>query len=168
MPSSHNFERVYGPDTLKIMTTAFDNAHRCLPANLRENNQARRKLALLILRHIECGSMIQSVSLIRRCSISYDDYAARGLIRFMPEFKQCPLLAQSRQSDPACVYPLLDQSGQRWIQARDGLSANDPQRTSTLLCLVLLQRYRQPAHAEGGRKSDLSSLQLQNYAVRVL
>src|SRR5450759_4274955 len=25
--------------------------------------------------------------------------------------------------------PLLDQSGQRWILARDGLSANDPKRT---------------------------------------
>ncbi len=55
MPSSHNFERVYGPDALKIMTTAFDNAHKCLPAKLRENDQARRKLALLILRHIERG-----------------------------------------------------------------------------------------------------------------
>jgi hypothetical protein len=55
MPSSHNFERVYGPDTLKIMTTAFDNAHKCLPAKFRKNEQARRKLALLILRHIERG-----------------------------------------------------------------------------------------------------------------
>jgi hypothetical protein len=55
MPSSHNFERVYGPDTLKIMTTAFDNAHKCFPANFRKNDQARRKLALLILRHIERG-----------------------------------------------------------------------------------------------------------------
>jgi hypothetical protein len=55
MPSSHNFERVYGPDTLKIMTTAFDNARKCLPAKFRKNDQARRKLALLILRHIERG-----------------------------------------------------------------------------------------------------------------
>ena len=28
MASSHNFERVYGPDSLKVMTTAFDYAHR--------------------------------------------------------------------------------------------------------------------------------------------
>ena len=55
MPSSHNFERVYGPDTLKIMAAAFDSAHKCLPAKFRENDQARRKLALLILRHIERG-----------------------------------------------------------------------------------------------------------------
>lgn len=55
MPSSHNIERVYGPDRLKIMTTAFDNAHECLPTNLRQNDRARRKLALLIMRHIERG-----------------------------------------------------------------------------------------------------------------
>jgi hypothetical protein len=55
MPAFHNFERAYSPDTLKVMTTAFDNAHKCLPASFRENDQARRKLALLILRHIERG-----------------------------------------------------------------------------------------------------------------
>ena len=55
MASSHNFERVYGPDSLKIMAVAFDNAHKSLPAKFQENDQARRKLALLILRHIERG-----------------------------------------------------------------------------------------------------------------
>jgi hypothetical protein len=90
MPPSHNFEQVYGPDTLKIMTTAFDNAHKCLPANFRKNDQARRKLALLILRHIERGGMIQSVSLIRRCSISYDDYTACE-----PIGAECPLVTQA-------------------------------------------------------------------------
>jgi len=55
MLSSHNIERVYGPDTLKIMTAAFDNAHDCLPAKFRENDHARRKLALLIIRHMERG-----------------------------------------------------------------------------------------------------------------
>ena len=55
MPSSHDFERVYGPATLKTMTLAFDNAHKCLPAKFRENDQARRKLALLIIRHMERG-----------------------------------------------------------------------------------------------------------------
>jgi hypothetical protein len=55
MLSSHNIERVYGPDTLKIMTTAFDNAHECLPAKFKENDRARRKLALLIIRHMERG-----------------------------------------------------------------------------------------------------------------
>ena len=45
------------------------------------------------------------------------------------EFAQCPLLALSGQSDRAHVCPLLDQSGQRGILARDDLSAYDPQRT---------------------------------------
>ena len=55
MVLSHNFERVYGPDTLKIITAAFDNAHECLPAEFKKSEHARRKLALLILRHMERG-----------------------------------------------------------------------------------------------------------------
>ena len=55
MTLSHNFERVYGPDTLKIITAAFDNAHECLPVKFQKNDRARRKLALLILRHVERG-----------------------------------------------------------------------------------------------------------------
>ena len=55
MTSSHNFERVYGPDSLKVMTTAFDYGHKSLPAKLQENDRAKRRLALLILRHIERG-----------------------------------------------------------------------------------------------------------------
>jgi hypothetical protein len=55
MVLSHNFERVYGPDTLKIITAAFDNAHECLPAEFKKSEHARRKLALLILRHMEHG-----------------------------------------------------------------------------------------------------------------
>jgi hypothetical protein len=51
----HNFERVYGPDTLKTITAAFDNAHEYLPAEFQKSNHAKRKLALLILRHIERG-----------------------------------------------------------------------------------------------------------------
>ena len=45
----------YGPDFLKVMTTAFDYAHESLPAKLQENDRAKRRLALLILRHIERG-----------------------------------------------------------------------------------------------------------------
>jgi len=55
MLSSHDIERVYGPDTLKVMTAAFDNAHQCLPAKYKENDHARRRLALLIIRHLERG-----------------------------------------------------------------------------------------------------------------
>jgi hypothetical protein len=57
MPSVHDIERVYGPDTLKIMATAFDNAHKCLPKKFRESDQARHKLALLVMRHIGRGEL---------------------------------------------------------------------------------------------------------------
>ena len=55
MPSTHNNERVYDPDTLKIMTMAFDNAHKCLPKKYRENDQARHRVALLVMRYIGRG-----------------------------------------------------------------------------------------------------------------
>jgi len=55
MVSSHNFKRVYGPDSLKIMAVAFDNAHKSLPAEFQENDRAKHRLALLILRHIDRG-----------------------------------------------------------------------------------------------------------------
>ena len=55
MPSAHDIERAYGPDTLKIMTKAFDDALKRLPKKFRESDRARRKLALLVLRHIGRG-----------------------------------------------------------------------------------------------------------------
>ena len=55
MPSAHDIQRVYDPDTLKIMTMAFDSAHECLPKKLRESDQARHRLALLVMRHIAHG-----------------------------------------------------------------------------------------------------------------
>jgi hypothetical protein len=53
-PSSY-FERVYGPETLKIMTDAFDLAHDCLPSRLQGSAHGRRKLAFFILRNMERG-----------------------------------------------------------------------------------------------------------------
>jgi hypothetical protein len=47
---------------------------------------------------------------------------------------RCPLLALSIQSDRAHVCPLLDQSGQRLILGRDGLSAYDPTATMAVRC----------------------------------
>jgi hypothetical protein len=43
-----------------------------------------------------------------------------------------PRLALSGQSNRTGACPLSDKSGQRRILARDGLSANDPKRTSAL------------------------------------
>jgi hypothetical protein len=40
----------------------------------------------------------------------------------------------SGHSNRTRVCPLLDQSGQRWILARDGLSAFDPTATFALHC----------------------------------
>jgi hypothetical protein len=44
------------------------------------------------------------------------------------------LMAHSGQSNRPCVCPLLDQSGQRWIFGRDGLSAYDPTATLAVHC----------------------------------
>jgi hypothetical protein len=43
-------------------------------------------------------------------------------------------LALSGQSNRAHVCPLLDQSGQRWILGRDGLSAFDPSAILAVHC----------------------------------
>jgi hypothetical protein len=52
---SHDVIRVYDPDALKMMTRAFERARRSLPANFKDSERARRKLALLILRHVDRG-----------------------------------------------------------------------------------------------------------------
>jgi hypothetical protein len=62
---------------------------------------------------------------------------------------ECPLLAQSGQLDRARVCLLLDNSGQSWVSAGNGLSANDPKRTWQLDCGRLgglrgLYQYRLP------------------------
>jgi hypothetical protein len=44
------------------------------------------------------------------------------------------LLALSGQPSRTRVCPLLDQSGQSWILARDGLSAFDPTATLAVHC----------------------------------
>jgi hypothetical protein len=46
-------------------------------------------------------------------------------------------LALSGQTDRARVCPLLDKSGQRWIFARDGLSAFDPTATLAVHCGII-------------------------------
>jgi hypothetical protein len=43
-------------------------------------------------------------------------------------------MAQSRHSLRRKFCPLSDNSGQRWIFARDGLSANDPTATLAVHC----------------------------------
>jgi len=51
-----------------------------------------------------------------------------AVFHFVPFVLRCmsPKVALSGHSSRTSVCPLLDQSGQRRILARDGLSANDP------------------------------------------
>ena len=55
MPPSHNVIHVYDPAALKMMTVAFESAWQSLPANFKDSERARRKLALLVLRHVDRG-----------------------------------------------------------------------------------------------------------------
>jgi hypothetical protein len=51
-------------------------------------------------------------------------------------FSACEMtrLALNGQSNRIRVCPLSDNSGQKWILARDGLSAFDPKRTLAVHC----------------------------------
>jgi hypothetical protein len=55
---------------------------------------------------------------------------------FAPIMLQCmsPLMALNGQISFASFCPLLGKSGQPWILARDGLSANDPTATLAVHC----------------------------------
>jgi hypothetical protein len=53
LPFNNGKNDVYGPDTLKVMGAAFDTAVQSIPPHLQNHDRARRKLALLILRHME-------------------------------------------------------------------------------------------------------------------
>ena len=54
LPSSAMHD-VYDPDTLKAMGAAFDAAVQSIPPHLQDYERARRRLALLIVRHMELG-----------------------------------------------------------------------------------------------------------------
>jgi hypothetical protein len=46
---------VYDPEVLMVMTNAFDHACDFLPAQFRDNDHVRRKLALHILDQVDDG-----------------------------------------------------------------------------------------------------------------
>jgi hypothetical protein len=54
LPSS-DVAYVYDPEALKIMSAAFDSVYEAFPPNMKDHEGARRKLALLILRHVDRG-----------------------------------------------------------------------------------------------------------------
>ncbi len=47
--------RIYDPDVLNVMTAALDQASQCLPADVKDSERARRRLALLVIRHVDRG-----------------------------------------------------------------------------------------------------------------
>ena len=47
--------RVYPPETLTVMAAAFDQACQSLPGAVNGNDDVRRQLALIILRHVDRG-----------------------------------------------------------------------------------------------------------------
>jgi hypothetical protein len=55
MPSFSDVKYVYNPETLKMMGAAFDTSWQSFPPGLKHHEGARRKLALLILRHMDRG-----------------------------------------------------------------------------------------------------------------
>jgi hypothetical protein len=55
MPSFGDVKYVYDPDALKIMGAAFDTVCQAFPPDLKEHEGAKRRLALLILRHMDRG-----------------------------------------------------------------------------------------------------------------
>lgn len=48
-------KRAYGPEDLRTMSFAFDTAYQRLPDTFKGNERVRRKLALLIIRHVDEG-----------------------------------------------------------------------------------------------------------------
>jgi len=55
MTPSSGTRPVYDPDTLRIMTDAFDRACDFLPVQFKNSDRMRRKLALHIIRHVDDG-----------------------------------------------------------------------------------------------------------------
>ena len=52
---SSGIRSVYDPETLTIMSNAFDRACDILPVQFRDSDHMRRKLASRIIRHLDDG-----------------------------------------------------------------------------------------------------------------
>jgi hypothetical protein len=48
-------DRIYPPETVAVMTAAFDRICQSLSAQVNDNETVREKLALIILRHVNSG-----------------------------------------------------------------------------------------------------------------
>ena len=47
--------RIYPPETIAVMTAAFDTVCRSLSQKISEDDDVRKTLALIIIRHIDQG-----------------------------------------------------------------------------------------------------------------
>jgi len=55
MPSFSDVKYVYDPEALKTMGAAFDTVCQSFPPDLKHHEGARRRLALVIIRHMDRG-----------------------------------------------------------------------------------------------------------------
>ena len=55
MPPFSDVKYVYDPEALKTMGAAFDTVCQAFPPDMKHHEGARRRLALLILRHMDRG-----------------------------------------------------------------------------------------------------------------
>jgi hypothetical protein len=55
MTSLDGFRHVYDPETLSVMTNAFDRACDCFPVQFRGNDYLRKKLAMHIIHKVDDG-----------------------------------------------------------------------------------------------------------------
>jgi hypothetical protein len=55
MTPTNGVRRVYDPDTLKLMSTAFDRACGFLPVEFQDSDRIRARLASHIIRNINDG-----------------------------------------------------------------------------------------------------------------
>ena len=69
-------DRVYPPETVVVMSTAFDSVCRSVSGKINEDDSVRRRLALIILRHVDGGERDPQ----RLSEIALDELA--GIDRF--------------------------------------------------------------------------------------
>jgi hypothetical protein len=67
-------DRVYPPEIVVAMSTAFDNVCRSVTAQVNGNDDVRRQLALIILRHVDGGE----VDPVRLAELAFNDLAGVG------------------------------------------------------------------------------------------
>ena len=55
-------DRSYGPEAIAVMTAAFDRVCRSVSKGMTSNDDAKKSLALIILRHVDRGERAPSDS----------------------------------------------------------------------------------------------------------